>query len=78
MSSADVITPAAGEKSAPVYLIFDTETVPDGKLLAMVKYPDQQLSPEEAIRQAQAERGPSCAINPTSSPCRFSIPCRSA
>jgi 3'-5' exonuclease len=55
MSSADVITPAAGEKIAPAYLIFDTETVPDGKLLAMVKYAGQQLSPEEAIRQAQAE-----------------------
>ena len=37
------------------YLILDTESVPDGKLLAKIKYPGEQLSPEEAIQRAQAE-----------------------
>jgi predicted PolB exonuclease-like 3'-5' exonuclease len=55
MSIADVRTSNGPDTSAPAYLVFDTETVPDGKLLAMVKYADQHLTPEDAIRQAQAE-----------------------
>src|SRR5262245_60938999 len=46
---------AAHESQQPAYLIFDTESVPDGKLLARVKYSGDSLSPEEAIRRAQAE-----------------------
>jgi 3'-5' exonuclease len=38
-----------------VYFIVDTESIPDGHLLAEVKYPGQGLSPEEAIEKAQAE-----------------------
>jgi len=53
MSTADVSTKS--ETPAPAYLIFDTETVPDGKLLAMVKYAGQGLSPVEAVQNAQAE-----------------------
>jgi len=42
--------------AAPLaYLVFDTESVPDGALLGKVKYPDQGLSPEEAVQRAQAE-----------------------
>jgi predicted PolB exonuclease-like 3'-5' exonuclease len=37
------------------YLILDTESVPDGRLLARVKYPDDVLTPDEAISRAQAE-----------------------
>src|ERR1051326_4194355 len=37
------------------YLIFDTESIPDGKLLAKVKYPDEEITPEQAIAKAQAE-----------------------
>ena len=33
----------------------DTESVPDGQLLAAVKYPDDNLAPEEAIARAQEE-----------------------
>jgi predicted PolB exonuclease-like 3'-5' exonuclease len=40
---------------APAYLVLDTESVPDGKLIAKVKYPGETLSPEEAVRRAQAE-----------------------
>ena len=39
----------------PGYLIFDTESVPDGKLLALVKYAGESLSPADAIQRAQAE-----------------------
>jgi predicted PolB exonuclease-like 3'-5' exonuclease len=49
---------AAG--AAPVgaqtaFLIFDTESVPDGSLLARVKYTRDNLTPDEAISRAQAE-----------------------
>src|SRR5437016_822062 len=39
----------------PAYLVFDTETVPDGRLLAMVKYPQEPLSPEQAVERARQE-----------------------
>ncbi|GIW78821.1 MAG: hypothetical protein KatS3mg105_0628 [Gemmatales bacterium] len=40
---------------APAYLVVDTESVPDGKLLKLVKYPDDEISTEEAISLAQQE-----------------------
>src|ERR1700730_1175130 len=40
---------------ATAFLILDTESVPDGRLIARVKYPREDLSPEEAIARAQAE-----------------------
>jgi predicted PolB exonuclease-like 3'-5' exonuclease len=39
----------------PAYLILDTESVPDGRLLAAVKYGDEDLTPQEAVRRAQEE-----------------------
>src|SRR5918912_4495090 len=44
---------AAGAETA--FLVLDTESVPDGRLLAKVKYPGESLAPEEAIQRAQAE-----------------------
>ena len=41
--------------SPPAFLVIDTESVPDGKLLARTKYPADHLSPEEAVARAQAE-----------------------
>lgn len=41
------------ERSA--YLVMDTESVPDGRLLGLVKYPNQGLSPEAAITRALAD-----------------------
>lgn len=56
--SAEIIARRA-QKQAPgadtAFLVFDTESVPDGRLLAEVKYPDDNLTPEEAIRRAQEE-----------------------
>jgi 3'-5' exonuclease len=44
------------EASVPTaYLIMDTESVPDGRLLAAVKYASHNLPPDEAIRRAQME-----------------------
>ena len=37
------------------FLVLDTESVPDGDLLSRVKYPDDHLTPDEAIARAQAE-----------------------
>jgi predicted PolB exonuclease-like 3'-5' exonuclease len=42
-------------EALPAFLIIDTESVPDGKLLAQVKYAGQNLAPEEAVARAQAE-----------------------
>jgi len=39
----------------PAYLVVDTESIPDGRLLAAVKYPGESLSPEAAIEKACAE-----------------------
>src|SRR5438046_8633575 len=41
--------------AGPAYLILDTESIPDGKLLAQTKYPGENLSPEQAVERAQAE-----------------------
>ena len=46
---------AASDGPATAFLILDTESVPDGRLLAKVKYPGEDVSPEEAIARAQAE-----------------------
>src|SRR5579884_2829977 len=40
---------------APAFLVVDTESVPDGQLLRRVKYPDRDLTPEEAVERARAE-----------------------
>jgi predicted PolB exonuclease-like 3'-5' exonuclease len=56
MAMADAVPREPGElTNGPAFLILDTESVPDGKLLALVKYPDEDLRPEEAIARAQAE-----------------------
>ena len=41
--------------TADVFIVIDTESVPDGRLLSKVKYTGLNLSPEEAVRRAQAE-----------------------
>jgi predicted PolB exonuclease-like 3'-5' exonuclease len=41
--------------TADVFLVTDTESVPDGRLLSKVKYPGERLTPEEAVSRAQAE-----------------------
>jgi 3'-5' exonuclease len=56
--SAEIISRRATAKEASAsaaFLVFDTESVPDGRLLAKVKYPGENLSPEEAVEKARRE-----------------------
>jgi predicted PolB exonuclease-like 3'-5' exonuclease len=56
MAGAETFPRISAESSARLaFLVLDTESVPDGRLLGLVKYPDEHLSPEEAIQRAQAE-----------------------
>jgi 3'-5' exonuclease len=54
MSESSEETQSAGG-SSPAYLLLDSESVPDGRLLGKVKYPQESLSDEEAVSRAQAE-----------------------
>ena len=58
----------------PAFLVFDTESVPDGKLLGKVKYSDQGLSDDEAIRRAQAEARDRSATGSDFLPVSFQYP----
>ncbi len=55
MTTGDSFHEPAETKTPPAYFIMDTESVPDGKLLAKVKYSSDNLSPEDAIARAQTE-----------------------
>jgi predicted PolB exonuclease-like 3'-5' exonuclease len=37
----------------PAFLVFDTESVPDGRLLSLVNHPQGGVSPEEAVERAR-------------------------
>jgi predicted PolB exonuclease-like 3'-5' exonuclease len=56
--SADILARRAAPASAgpaTAFLVLDTESIPDGRLLAKVKYPGESLTPAEAVERAQAE-----------------------
>ncbi len=57
MALADTFTRASTADAAvrTAFLVVDTESVPDGRLLAAVKYAGENLSPEEAIERARCE-----------------------
>ena len=38
------------------YLLFDIESVADGRLVANVRYPGENLTPEQAITTYRSER----------------------
>ncbi|MCS7160439.1 MAG: 3'-5' exonuclease, partial [Gemmatales bacterium] len=40
----------------PAYLILDVESVPDGRLIRLLRYPGEALSDEQAIQRYQQER----------------------
>ena len=57
MASFDSPTSRMNEgDDATRFLVVDTESIPDGRLLNLVKYRDAHLSPEEAIARAFAAR----------------------
>lgn len=80
--SADIISRRAA-RSAPgavatrpetAFLVFDTESVPDGQLIARVKYPEENLTPEEAIERAQAEAREASRDGSDFLPVTFQVP----
>lgn len=61
-------------EAAPAFLIIDTESIPDGKLLAKVKYPDENLTAEAAIAKAQEEARAVSSNGSDFLPVTFQIP----
>src|SRR6266849_6613529 len=56
MAISESPPPGKGDDSKePAYLVLDTESVPDGRLLRLVKYAGETLTDAEAIDKAQAE-----------------------
>jgi predicted PolB exonuclease-like 3'-5' exonuclease len=55
MATVEPRNDARDNGNGTAYLVIDTESVPDGRLLSLVKYPGENLSEEDAIARAQAE-----------------------
>jgi predicted PolB exonuclease-like 3'-5' exonuclease len=57
MASPDlVLSKATGDSTVrTAFLVVDTESIPDGRLLSRVKFRDEELTEEQAIERAQAE-----------------------
>jgi predicted PolB exonuclease-like 3'-5' exonuclease len=78
--SADIISRRAAKVAAGAsvpqtgFLVFDTESVPDGHLLARVKYPNDNLSAEEAIARAQEEARAQSQTGSDFLPVTFQVP----
>lgn len=66
------VSPDASTRTA--FLIVDTESIPDGRLLAAVKYADEELTPEEAIERARAEARENSYNNSDFLPVTFQVP----
>lgn len=56
------------------FLVFDVESIPDGRLLALAKYPGQTMSPEQAVARAQQEARSSSSSGSDFLPATFQIP----
>jgi predicted PolB exonuclease-like 3'-5' exonuclease len=56
------------------FLVIDTESVPDGRLLAAVKYPGENLSPEAAVARARADAREQSATGSAFLPVSFQVP----
>jgi predicted PolB exonuclease-like 3'-5' exonuclease len=76
MATADTFTrsPAADTGTRTAFLVVDTESVPDGRLLSAVKYHGEGLSPEDAIEKAQAEAREKSWVQSDFLPVTFQIP----
>jgi predicted PolB exonuclease-like 3'-5' exonuclease len=60
--------------AADMFIVLDTESIPDGRLLNQVKYPREDLSPPEAIRRAQAEAKERSSTGSDFIPVSFQVP----
>lgn len=56
------------------FLVMDTECVPDGRLIQLIKYPDEKLAPEDAVARAQTEARERSATNSDILPVTFQVP----
>jgi predicted PolB exonuclease-like 3'-5' exonuclease len=63
---------AAGVKTA--FLVLDTESIPDGRLISRAKYAEDNLTPEAAIERAQAEAREQSRDGSDFLPVTFQIP----
>jgi predicted PolB exonuclease-like 3'-5' exonuclease len=55
MASGDIFRTTSDGADSSAFLVLDTESIPDGRLLSLVKYRDEDLTPEQAVQRAQAE-----------------------
>ncbi len=55
MAEVDLSGKSNQDAKETAFLVLDTESVPDGRLLQLTKFAGQSLSTEEAVRQAQNE-----------------------
>jgi hypothetical protein len=69
---ARLVTPENGTRTA--FLVVDTESVPDGRLLSAVKYAGENLSPEEAVERARGEARESSWSGSDFLPVTFQVP----
>lgn len=68
-------TPTATDTGTrTAFLVLDTESVPDGELLARVKYPHDRLTPDEAIERAMREQVESTWNKSDFIPVSFHVP----
>jgi 3'-5' exonuclease len=66
--------PAAETNLQTAFLIVDTESIPDGRLLRLVKYPEQNLTDDEAVLKAQDQARESSYTNSDFLPVSYQIP----
>jgi predicted PolB exonuclease-like 3'-5' exonuclease len=62
------------DPNPPAYLVMDTESVPDGKLLARVNYPGENITCEDAVLRAQTEARDRSTTNSDFLPVTFQYP----
>jgi predicted PolB exonuclease-like 3'-5' exonuclease len=74
MSASNSPAPGTSQESEPAYLILDTESVPDARLVKLVKYPNEDLTEEEAVRKAQTEARERSMTGSEFLPVSFQIP----
>jgi 3'-5' exonuclease len=68
------VLPSADIKSPTGYLVFDTESVPDGRLLRELKYSGEKLTDIEAIERAQNEAREKSWTGSDFLPASFQVP----
>lgn len=71
---ANPARPHTDTQTQTAYLIVDTESIPDGRLLRLTKYPELNLTDDEAIDKAQTEARENSYTNSDFIPVTFQIP----